>query len=110
MLRGDYKRAREKLAMAQRQEPGNRYVLNNIQLLEDSYRTGKAIRWRQAPQDRRCGTISPTRRFLIAGRLVRIPPWGRSARLSSRLACRGQIRPVDLNRLVRRGKPQWQVQ
>ena len=44
MLRGDYKRAREKLAAAQRREPGNRYVQNNLQLLEDSYRTGKAIR------------------------------------------------------------------
>ena len=43
MLRGDYKRAREKLAEAQRKEPGNKYVANNLQLLEDSYRKGKAI-------------------------------------------------------------------
>ncbi len=43
MLRGDYKRAHEKLAAAQRKDPGNKYVLNNIQLLEDSYRKGKAI-------------------------------------------------------------------
>ena len=43
MLRGDYKRAREKLTAAQRQEPGNKYVQNNLQLLEDSYRKGKAI-------------------------------------------------------------------
>jgi Flp pilus assembly protein TadD len=43
MLRGDYKRARAKLAEAQHKEPGNKYVLNNIQLLEDSYRKGKAI-------------------------------------------------------------------
>ncbi len=43
MLRGDYKRAREKLAVAQRQDPGNKYVLNNLHLLEDSSRTGKAI-------------------------------------------------------------------
>jgi Flp pilus assembly protein TadD len=43
MLRGDYKRAREKLVAAQRLEPGNRYVANNMQLLEDSYRKGKAI-------------------------------------------------------------------
>ena len=43
MLRGDYKHAREKLAAAQRQEPGNKYVQNNLQLLEDSYRKGKAI-------------------------------------------------------------------
>jgi Flp pilus assembly protein TadD len=43
MLRGDYKRAREKLNAAARQEPGNRYVQNNLQLLEDSYRKGKSI-------------------------------------------------------------------
>ena len=43
MLRGDYKRAREKLAAAQRKDPGNKYVQNNLQLLEDSYRKGKAI-------------------------------------------------------------------
>ena len=43
MLRGDYKRAREKLAEAERKDPGNKYVLNNIQLLEDSYRKGKSI-------------------------------------------------------------------
>jgi len=43
MLRGDYKRAREKLIEAQRRDPGNKYVLNNLQLLEDSYRKGKAI-------------------------------------------------------------------
>jgi Flp pilus assembly protein TadD len=43
MLRGDYKRAREKLGEARRRDPGNKYVLNNIQLLQDSYRTGKAI-------------------------------------------------------------------
>ena len=43
MLRGDYKRAREKLDAAQRKDPGNKYVQNNLQLLEDSYRNGKAI-------------------------------------------------------------------
>jgi Flp pilus assembly protein TadD len=43
MLRGDYRRARAKLATAQRQDPGNKYVLNNIQLLEDSARKGNAI-------------------------------------------------------------------
>ncbi len=43
MLRGDYKRAREKLAAAERKDPGNKYVQNNLQLLEDSYRKGKAI-------------------------------------------------------------------
>jgi Tfp pilus assembly protein PilF len=44
MLRGDYKRAREKLDAARRKDPGNKYVQNNLQLLEDSYRKGKAIR------------------------------------------------------------------
>ncbi|HEY1474123.1 MAG TPA: hypothetical protein VGF53_08570 [Pseudolabrys sp.] len=43
MLRGDYKRAQEKLAAAERKDPGNKYVLNNLQLLADSYRSGKAI-------------------------------------------------------------------
>ena len=43
MLRGDYKRAREKLTAAERKDPGNKYVLNNIRLLEDSYRKGKSI-------------------------------------------------------------------
>jgi hypothetical protein len=43
MLRGDYKRGREKLDAALRKDPGNKYVQNNMQLLEDSYRKGKAI-------------------------------------------------------------------
>ena len=43
MLRGDYKRAHEKLTTAQRQDPRNKFVANNLQLLEDSYRKGKAI-------------------------------------------------------------------
>jgi Flp pilus assembly protein TadD len=43
MLRGDYKRARVKLIAAERKDPGNKYVLNNLQLLEESYRKGKAI-------------------------------------------------------------------
>jgi len=43
MLRGDYKRARAKLMEAQSKDPANRYVQNNLQLLEESYRTGKAI-------------------------------------------------------------------
>ena len=43
MLRGDYKHAREKLTLAQRKEPGNKYVQNNLRLLEESYRKGKAI-------------------------------------------------------------------
>ena len=43
MLRGDYKRARQTLITAQRQDPSNRFVANNLQLLEDSVRKGKAI-------------------------------------------------------------------
>ncbi len=43
MLRGDYTRAREKLIEAQRRDPGNRFVANNLKLLADSARTGKAI-------------------------------------------------------------------
>jgi Flp pilus assembly protein TadD len=43
MLRGDYKRARAALAAAQRKDPTNKYVLNNIHLLEESYRKGKGI-------------------------------------------------------------------
>lgn len=43
MLRGDYKRARDKLALAQRKDPANRFVQNNLRLLEASVRNGKAI-------------------------------------------------------------------
>ena len=43
MLRGDYKNARAKLVAAQRKDPRNKYVANNLQLLEESYRKGKAI-------------------------------------------------------------------
>jgi Flp pilus assembly protein TadD len=43
MLRGDYKRARAKLTDAQRKDPANKFVANNLQLLEESYRQGKAI-------------------------------------------------------------------
>ena len=43
MLRGDYKKAHEKLAAAQAKDPRNKYVANNIQLLEESYRKGKAV-------------------------------------------------------------------
>jgi tetratricopeptide (TPR) repeat protein len=43
MLRGDYKRARATLAVAHRKDPTNKYVENNIRLLEESYRKGKAI-------------------------------------------------------------------
>jgi tetratricopeptide (TPR) repeat protein len=43
MLRGDYKRARAALAIAQRKDPTNKYVQNNLRLLEESYRRGKAV-------------------------------------------------------------------
>ena len=43
MLRGDYRRARERLIAAQRKDPGNKYVANNLHLLAESYRKGKAI-------------------------------------------------------------------
>lgn len=43
MLRGDYKRARAKLTTAQRKDPRNKYVQNNLHLLEESARKGKAV-------------------------------------------------------------------
>jgi tetratricopeptide (TPR) repeat protein len=43
MLRGDYKRAHAALAAARRKDPTNKYVQNNIRLLEESYRKGKAV-------------------------------------------------------------------
>ena len=43
MLRGDYRRARETLLQAAAQDPGNPYIRNNIELLEASFRKGKAI-------------------------------------------------------------------
>ncbi len=43
MLRGDYVRAREKLNAALRQNPRNKFVVNNLQLLESSARKGKAV-------------------------------------------------------------------
>jgi Tfp pilus assembly protein PilF len=43
MLRGDYARAHEKLEQAQTKDPANPYVRANLQLLEQSYREGKAI-------------------------------------------------------------------
>jgi Flp pilus assembly protein TadD len=41
MLRGDYKRARAKLAAADRKDPGNKFVANNIRLLDESVSQGK---------------------------------------------------------------------
>ncbi|HEX5507778.1 MAG TPA: tetratricopeptide repeat protein [Pseudolabrys sp.] len=43
MLRGDYRRAHDKLLAARRKDPANKYVQSNIALLEASYRKGKAI-------------------------------------------------------------------
>jgi Flp pilus assembly protein TadD len=43
MLRGDYKRAHATLTAALRKDPKNKYVQNNIRLLEESYRKGKSI-------------------------------------------------------------------
>lgn len=43
MLRGDYQHAREKLTAARAKDPRNKYVANNLQLLEESSRKGKAI-------------------------------------------------------------------
>ena len=43
MLRGDYKRARATLLKAQRMDPKNKYVANNLRLLQRSARLGKAV-------------------------------------------------------------------
>jgi len=43
MLRGDYRRARETLLQALAQDPANPYVKNNLELLEASFRKGKAV-------------------------------------------------------------------
>lgn len=43
MLRGDYKRARTTLLAAKRKDPRNKYVANNLRLLEESWRKGKAV-------------------------------------------------------------------
>jgi len=43
MLRGDFKRAREKLRAADRKDPGNKYVANNLHLLQESIRQGKQV-------------------------------------------------------------------
>ena len=43
MLRGDYARARKTLQQAAAKDPTNRYVLANLQLLDDSIRQHKAV-------------------------------------------------------------------
>lgn len=44
MLRGDYRRAAEKLRQAEAKDPDNQYVRANLQLLEESQARRKAIR------------------------------------------------------------------
>ncbi len=43
MLRGDFRRARQKLIAADRKDPGNKYVANNMRLLEASVSQGKQV-------------------------------------------------------------------
>jgi Flp pilus assembly protein TadD len=43
MLRGDYARARQKLMQAQAKDPANPYVRANLELLQESSATGKAV-------------------------------------------------------------------
>jgi Flp pilus assembly protein TadD len=44
MLRGDYPHAHQTLRQAQALDPNNPYIKNNLELLEVSYRKGKAVR------------------------------------------------------------------
>lgn len=43
MLRGDYPRARAKLIEAEHRDPDNKFVKNNLKLLEDSWHKRKAV-------------------------------------------------------------------
>jgi len=43
MLRGDYRRARSTLLAAAAKDPKNPYVKNNLELLDKSFRNGKAV-------------------------------------------------------------------
>jgi tetratricopeptide (TPR) repeat protein len=43
MLRGDYRKARQILLAARAKDPGNPYIKNNIDLLDKSARTHKAV-------------------------------------------------------------------
>jgi len=43
MLRGDYRRASEKLLAAQRKDPGNKFIANNLRLLNESTGQAKGI-------------------------------------------------------------------
>ena len=44
ILRGDYRRARETLLAAQSKAPNNPYIKNNLRMLAESERKGKAVR------------------------------------------------------------------
>jgi Flp pilus assembly protein TadD len=44
LLRGDFKRARAKLAEASAKDPDNPYIRNNVELLEVTQRNGKGLR------------------------------------------------------------------
>ena len=44
MLRGDYERAGRALRQAQAKDPGNPYIQANLQLLEESYHSGKPVK------------------------------------------------------------------
>ena len=69
MLRGDYKRAREKLAAADRKDPGNKYVANNMHLLEESYRQGK--QWSR-PRHCRAGNAAGAAGLSPDARIARV--------------------------------------
>jgi tetratricopeptide (TPR) repeat protein len=43
MLRGDFRTARAKLELARRKDPNNKFVANNLALLVDAARKGKAV-------------------------------------------------------------------
>ena len=43
MLRGDYRASRQKFAEAQRQDPGNPTIANNLQLVDEAQRRGKGL-------------------------------------------------------------------
>ncbi len=43
LLRGDYRRAREKLTAALAKDPSNPYIVNNLKLLNQSASKGKAV-------------------------------------------------------------------
>ena len=44
MLSGDYERAGRTLRQAQLNDPGNPYIQANLQLLEESYHSGKPVK------------------------------------------------------------------